>query len=294
MLNQLFKTLDFFKAHPLASKHLPTVYSRFFLWQIFSTFYHKPVIVRWIEGTRFYMKKGDHGLTGNFYVGLLDFAEMSFMLHFLKESDVFIDVGANMGCYSILSSLPKARTYAIEPVPETFEILRRNIELNHAESITTILNYGVSDTNGKLFFSTDNNTINHVVADQTDGSVEVDVVRLDDIILLNSAGLLKIDVEGYEYFALQGAIDLLKNPLLKGIIIELNGSGQRYGISDVQIDILLKEHGFSPFSYDPFTRKITSLKGPNKKDNTLYLKDLLYINKRLSEGRKIRIGGMEF
>jgi FkbM family methyltransferase len=239
------------------------------------------------------MKKGDHGLTGNYYVGLLDFAEMSFMLHFLDESDVFIDVGANMGCYSILSSMAKARTFSFEPVPETFKILKRNIELNRAEGVITLFNNGVSDTEGKLLFSTEHNTINHVVTDKSIASVEVSVVRLDDIINLASPALLKIDVEGYEYFALKGAIDLLKSPLLKGIIIELNGSGQRFGIDDKQIDSLLNEYGFSPFAYDPFTRQVTSQNGPNTKDNTLYLKDLTFIKERLEKSRKIHIGGVE-
>ena len=44
-----------------------------------------------------------HGVTGNVYCGLHDFAEMSFMLHLLRAGDLFADIGANVGSYTVLA-----------------------------------------------------------------------------------------------------------------------------------------------------------------------------------------------
>ncbi len=64
---------------------------------------------------------------------------MSFVLHFLRNTDLFIDVGANLGAYSILaSSVSGARTIAFEPVPHTFQLLKNNIALNRQFNL---LNY---------------------------------------------------------------------------------------------------------------------------------------------------------
>jgi hypothetical protein len=61
-------------------------------------------IYRWFQNVR---KKNETGVTGNIYVGIQDFYEISFALHFLKENDVFADVGANVGFYSIIISNTK-------------------------------------------------------------------------------------------------------------------------------------------------------------------------------------------
>ena len=70
------------------------------------------------------------GATGNIYAGLHEFADMAFTLHFLRPDDLFMDVGANVGSYTLLASgVCKARTISFEPYPETMAALRRNIDL---------------------------------------------------------------------------------------------------------------------------------------------------------------------
>jgi hypothetical protein len=65
--------------------------------------------------------------------------------------------------------------------------------------------------------------------------------------------------------------ELLDNPSLIAVIIELNGSGKRYGKDDNEIHQLLISKGFESFKYDPFKYKLKSLKGKfNKVTNTLY------------------------
>lgn len=102
--------------------------------------------------------------------------------------------------------------------------------------------------------------------------------------------LLKIDVEGFEHEVIKGAANLLNSDNLKAIIIELNGSGMRYGFSDEKIHGELISFGFVPYLYDPFERKIKRLNKPGTL-NTLYLRSEEWIMKRISSAKKFNILG---
>jgi hypothetical protein len=64
--------------------------------------------------------------TGNIYTGLHEFEDMSFLLHFLRPADLFIDIGANVGAYTIFASgIVAATSISIEPISQIFEILKK-------------------------------------------------------------------------------------------------------------------------------------------------------------------------
>jgi hypothetical protein len=88
----------------------------------------------WIENLVFYASKGDGGIVGNIYYGLYEFDESMFMLHYLREEDIFLDIGANVGHYSLLASgIKNCQSISIEPVPNTFERLNQQVNLNKLE-----------------------------------------------------------------------------------------------------------------------------------------------------------------
>ena len=90
---------------------------------------------------------------------------MSFLLHLLRNTDTFFDVGANVGSYTILASgVCGARSLSFEPVPATFEILKKNIFLNHLQQKIKAIPAGVGHEKGFLHFSSDQDTTNHVIA----------------------------------------------------------------------------------------------------------------------------------
>ena len=82
---------------------------------------------------------------------------------------------------------------------------------------------------------------------------------------------------------------LLSNNL-KAIIIELNGSGGRYGYDESLIHQTLLSHSFKPFNYDPFKRKLTELNSYGS-NNTLYLRDLNFIKNRLNVAPSFEVFG---
>ena len=104
--------------------------------------------------------------------------------------------------------------------------------------------------------------------------------------------LIKIDVEGFETEVLKGAKKILSNPILKAIIIELNGSGHRYGYDEKLIHQELLILGFQPYKYNPDRREVISTPSYGN-HNTIYIRDEPYVSDRISKARKIKIGHKE-
>ena len=252
------------------------------------------MVVQWIGDAKFVAKVGDSGLTGNIYTGLLEFAEMSCVLHALRPKDVFIDAGANAGSYTILASkVVGAHTYAFEPVPETYSRLLVNVDLNMLSDLVEAHNIGLAAESGALWFSNSSDSTNHVVdtAASRSNLVKVDVDTLDHIV--SGTGLImKVDVEGFEYPILRGATRQLSDGGLAAVILELNGSGENYGYKDSDCIALLQKFGFLPFEYNPFDRKLSPLTGKNEKSpNTIFVRDLERLEKRLRNATAFRVNG---
>jgi FkbM family methyltransferase len=235
------------------------------------------------------------GATGNIYTGLLEFEDMGFLLHVLRPGDVFADVGANVGVYTILAAKNAgAKVIAIEPIPSTFQKLRRNVAGNKIVDQVELKCYGVGEKAETLRFTEAMDTVNHVVGigEAVDGQViEVPVRTIDELLDGSQPAIFKIDVEGFEWPALQGARQLLASPILKGLIIELNGSGSLYGFTDEQIHQLLQSFGFSPYTYDPFSRALRQLSTFGTVNNTIYVKDAEWVTNRVQTARKFNILG---
>lgn len=78
-----------------------------------------------------------------------------------------------------------------------------------------------------MYFSVDKSTMNRVVNANYQNSVAVSVSTIDNILAERSATAIKIDVDGYEGFVLEGAENTLTDPDLKVIVLELNNSGKK-------------------------------------------------------------------
>jgi FkbM family methyltransferase len=270
---------------------------RFAKWQISSRIATGSVAHEWINGARFLAKSGDTGLTGNIYTGLHEFHDMAFLLHALRPGDLFIDAGANLGSYTILAcAVAGAQGHCFEPVPGTCHRLLENIRLNQLDARVSVHNAALGKSAGTLSFSSNLDTMNHVLTDaeQNRSGIQINVTTLDEAVAINSPTLLKIDVEGYETPVLQGAERLLSNPLLHSVIMELNGSGAHYGFDEVALLQKMADFGFESFAYEPFSRKLVSLKGKNAvSGNTLFIRDLGFITERLATAPQYRIHGVD-
>ncbi len=300
MVRAILQTLTFITGHPLTKRRRAQAVGRFAAWQIASRIFPARYKVAWVNDTAFLVQSGDTGLTGNLYVGLMESPDMPFVLCRHKAEDLFIDVGANLGAYTLLAAgALGSPCLSIEPVPSTFRRLSENVLINGLGKRVSLQNLGCADEKATLTFTADSDTTNHVATPQeqarlsADKLVSVPVDRLDDLVSQWRTEIpgardifLKIDVEGFEWPALKGAAELLANPDLKTILVEINGSGARYGRNDADLDTLIAQNGFSPVAFDPATRRLSALdRFREGHGNTLYVRDIDHAQSRIDAPR---------
>jgi FkbM family methyltransferase len=294
----LANTLGFIVNHPVNRQRKLQAVLRFVRWQLSSRLALGPIVYEWINGSRFIVRAGETGLTGNIYTGLHEFSDMMFVLHALRADDLFVDIGANVGSYTILAcAAVGARGYAFEPVPGSYERLVENIRLNHLESRVCCVNTGIGKEAGVLTFTTDGDTTNHVLAEgeTSANTLDVEVQRLDTALDGDMPVMLKIDVEGFETEVLEGAQETLKNKSVHAVVMELNGSGRRYGYDESLLLELMLDNDFRTYVYDPVDRNLSSLGGKNvSSGNTLFVRDEAVVRQRIRESPNVSVLGIEF
>lgn len=246
-----------FKVHPLTQDAPLFALVRYIKFNVSQILYLKPRIYPWINNLSFYAQKGDAGIVANIYYKLFDYEDSMFLIDKLKENELFVDIGANVGHFSLIAAgICKSNVIAFEPIPETFMKLEKNIILNKLNNKIRSYNIGIGDNNAVLNFTRSKNVMNAVAMTYETDVVAVEVKRLDDVLLGYNPTFLKIDVEGYEYFVLKGSTEVLKNKMLKYIIIELNSSTLKFGHSNEEIFEFLVELDFVPIAYDVFSKTI--------------------------------------
>lgn len=282
--------------HPLNRKAKIKAILGFIRWQFGSRLVLGPVLVDFVNNSKLFVGKGMTGATGNLYNGLHEFEEMGFLLHLLRKDDLFVDIGANIGSYTVLASAALgARTIAFEPIPSTFDWLRRNVAVNGIAERVKLYNMGVGSTRGRLLFTANQDTTNHVVVSSSadaEDNIQVETDTLDHLLGDAVPALVKIDVEGFETEVLSGAHRVLKSRDTHALIMELNGSGTRYGYSDEQLLHKMKEYDFGTYRYDPFERKLVSLEGKSSgTGNTLFVRNIEFVAERLASATPFVVRG---
>jgi FkbM family methyltransferase len=229
--------------------------------------------------------RGETGLTGNIYCGLSDFSEMAFLLHLMRPTDVFVDVGANMGSYSLLASAAGASVVAFEPHPPTFDRLRQNLSLNSIDADLRCC--GVGETSGSLKLTNSQGPMNQI----SDVGDDISVVTLDAAV--SKATMIKVDVEGFELAVFRGAKRLLASDSLLAVIFE-HSPHNGYGFNVGEIHEHLEELGFRPYTYEPYTRQVTPYSDgvDSKRITTNWIYARGDFRERLSSSRKYEVRGV--
>ncbi len=154
----------FFSTHPLTCDAQLAAWGRFLSWQIRSRLQHE-VMVPGVGGQRLAVRRGMTGATGNIYTGLHEFADMMLPLHLLREGDLFFDIGANIGSYTVLASgVCGATTWAFEPDPDTAVFIKRNLHVNHLTDRVKVHELALGDNDGTVSFTRGRDTVNRVAA----------------------------------------------------------------------------------------------------------------------------------
>lgn len=288
-------TLKFILNHPLNRDRKVAALERYVRWQVGSRLLHGAAVMPFVDDSTLVVSTGMSGATMFLYTGLSDFADCSLLLHLLQPGDLFIDIGSNVGAYTVLASAVRgAQSVAIEPLPSTYSRLLMNVSANRIEPLVEALNIGLSRTSGSLRFTADADTANHVVteADWKGPTVEVPVRRLDDVLAGRHPTLIKIDVEGWEGEVIASGEQVLAQPSLLGLIVEMDGTRETFNASEQVVHDTVLRHGFLPYEYDPFTRKLARLPSKNLgHNNTLYLRNVPEIEARVAVAKPFTIHG---
>jgi len=185
-----------------------------------------------------------------------DRTERAWVRSLVAQGDVIVDVGANIGVYSIFfASLvgSKGQVLAFEPDPRNFNRLQR-ATARHAQILA--IESAASDVNGsaRLFLSEGLNFDHKMYGNPgSEYSVEVPTIRLDDFESLRdrSVGLIKIDVQGFECCVLPGARATLSRNRDVSVLIEYFPWGLRSSGSSPEAFVdLIRECGFVVTTFD--------------------------------------------
>lgn len=269
----IFKLLKFISRHPLNRAAPLHAIGRFIRWQVASRLVPGPIYMPFVDGTGLMLRRGMAGATGNWYCGLHDPDEMAFILHALRPDDVFADIGANVGSYTVLAGgVVGATVITAEPLPATFDRLMANIRVNSLEQRVEAHCCGLSDRLGEIEFTVGLDTMNRVASpNESLPTQSVPIVTLDALCGDRRPTVIKIDVEGHEMAVLGGAAEVLASPDVQAVLMETNGSGERYGSSDDAIIGRLRDHGFTACRYDWQTRSISPVERGGS--NTIFVRN---------------------
>jgi len=151
----------------------------------------------------------------------------------LKENDIFFDVGANLGQFTVPFA-KHAKVYAFEPAKNTYPYLEKNIHINNVARNVTIIKAIVSDHVGNTeFYQSDESNIFSGILNPEEYNSEWKSVRRDIIptvtvdSIVDEYGIskidwMKVDVEGAEALVIKGSAGCLERKLVKNILIEMH------------------------------------------------------------------------
>jgi FkbM family methyltransferase len=123
-----------------------------------------------------------------------------------NRGGVVVDIGANIGSFSLYAAYHGATVYAIEPEPHNLEALKNNIKLNNKEDSVYVCPYAISDYKGTAVISDEGGGA--TIVDDGIFGAEVEVMPFDmffDLYNIQEVDVLKIDVEGAEAEIILGA-----------------------------------------------------------------------------------------
>ena len=286
---QVLRLLSYVWQHRLNAGGRLRAIGRVLRWQIVSRVLSGPIALPFVEGTKLFASRGMTGATGNWYCGLHEAEEMGFILHFLRSDDLFLDVGANIGSYTVIGAgAVGARAISVEPIPSTYSSLELNVILNGLTKRVDLHRVGLSSERSELRFTADQDTVNHVMADGEVGpSIRVPVICMDELLAGSLPKVIKIDVEGHEKSVLLGARNTLSDPGVAAVVMEINGSGVRYGVSDNELLEMMRGYGFIPHSYEPLARRL--LDWDASSGNAIFIRDRSAVESRIRAANRFRL-----
>lgn len=196
----------------------------------------------------------------------------------LYSGGIFIDVGSSLGLYVVgLAQVVRAhqgRIISIEPVLFNLQRQMYNVRLNVAGDLVNYVSDAVGSHSGSAKIRADPTRADNNALIADDGTINVTVVRLDDIVQQyapEKIGMIKMDIEGYEPLAIEGARKTLREhqPI---VLAECNR--ERMSINGLSMDdvwsVMRHEIGYRCYWLDTCKATLVPLDDPGETENILF------------------------
>lgn len=182
----------------------------------------------------------------------------------IKNGDVVLDVGANIGYYTLIFAKlvgEKGKVFAFEPDPTNFALLKKNVETNGYRNVILVQKAVSNKTEKTRLYLSEDNKADHRIYDSHDGrqSVEIEAIQLDDYFKDYDGRIdfIKMDIEGAEAAALQGTLNLLKKNKDVKIVTEFWPIAlKRFGVNPEEYLKSLREQDFRLYHINEQEKKI--------------------------------------
>jgi len=145
---------------------------------------------------------------------------------YLKSDSCVVDIGANIGYYSLLaaSQCPQGKVFSFEPDNKNFQLLKTSIAYNGFDKIIQAYNFAVSDANktiiisdlgnpgnsGARFTAEDEDLLKSLISAPDAYFKKIEAIQLDTFLTESRVDIVKIDIEGHEPYAIRGMLNILK------------------------------------------------------------------------------------
>jgi FkbM family methyltransferase len=237
--------------HSQASGHRVSAVARLCLWQLWRKLPRAGAIAQLSDGERLWCPPWSHLAAAWLSVGDHE-AEIPFVRALLRPGDRFVDVGANIGVYSVVAGVRGARVLAFEPNGTARAMLAANLTLNHIEDRVQVLSYALADFSGPARFTTDLESSNHLEVDSEAKGEVVEVRKLDALLEPGDrVTVIKIDAEGFDEAVLRGGRGALERE--RPVVIAETWAGAeslRKFLGALGYDFFLYEYALRPLPPD--------------------------------------------
>jgi FkbM family methyltransferase len=227
--------------HPANSRQRPRALLRLVGYQARTRLLRRRAVARLGERSRLWVDLHRTSASMVMYANPPDLPEMLAWRQALGPGRLFVDVGANIGTYTIWAAECGAEVLALEPAADTFRLLQENVELNGYQ--VTAIQAAAGDRCGSARFTAGRDAGNSL---DPGGPVETRLVTVDSLIGDRYVCGMKVDVEGFEIDVLRGCTRALAEHRIGLLQLEWNAMSRwSLGTDRRPVAELLARYGYA-------------------------------------------------
>lgn len=256
----IFNVMEYTWNHPANRNRRLRAMGTMFGWQAWKRLVRKPWTIPVFDGLKMRCHLNNTVAGVMIYSGgWPDYDEMHFVKRYLRPGDDFLDVGANIGMYTLLAASrigKQGHIVAIEGARAAYERYLENVELNQLSDQVELLRAAVAAEPGTIRFLQQNDQTNRIALNNETGQAgaefeEVEAITLDQAAAGRKFAMGKIDIEGAEPMAFQGAHESLSNANPPVWLMELKARLlKKFDATPEQLAGKLKDYGYELGVYD--------------------------------------------